>query len=409
MRVGAVVPAAGHGTRFGSAENKIWASIGGRTLLEWTLTALQSHPRIDGIVLVGAQDELERLRESAAAFEKVFAVVAGGATRQESVGRGLAALPEACEIVLVHDAARPGVSQALISRVLEAAERHGAAIPGLPVGDTLKRVTEEGVVVETIPRAGLWAVQTPQGASLADLRAAYERLGPRIAEATDEASILEAAGFRVRVVAGEEGNLKVTRPGDLEHAALALQASGAQVLGTSGAQKAPERPSAPTPEHLTRIGFGYDVHPFAEGRPLWLGGVRIRHPRGLAGHSDADVLLHAVCDALLGAAAMGDIGLLFPDTDPAHQDRPSIEFVQEVRHRLEAAGWQIVNVDVTLLAEEPRIGPYRAQMTAVLADSLQIAPTQANIKATTAEKMGPVGRREGIACWAVATIQRSNA
>jgi len=397
--VGAVVPAAGHGTRFGSAENKIWAAIAGRTVLDWTLTALHAHPRIEGIVLVGAAEELGRLRQATEGLEKVFAIVAGGATRQDSVGRGLAALPSECEIVLVHDAARPVVSQALISRVIEETERAGAAVPALPISDTVKRATDAGIVLETVPRSGLWTAQTPQGARLADLRAAYEKLGPHVAEATDEAGVLEAAGFPVRLVAGEESNLKVTRPGDLERAALALQASGVQVSGRSGVRG--------HPEHLTRTGFGYDVHAFAEGRPLWLGGVRIPYARGLAGHSDADVLLHAVCDALLGAAAMGDIGVLFPDTDAAHKDRPSIEFVQEVRRRLETAGWQVVNVDVSLLAEEPRVGPYRAQMTVALANSLQIAPTQINIKATTAEKMGFVGRREGIACWAVATIRRN--
>jgi 2-C-methyl-D-erythritol 2,4-cyclodiphosphate synthase len=156
-----------------------------------------------------------------------------------------------------------------------------------------------------------------------------------------------------------------------------------------------------------RTGFGYDVHQFAEGRPLWLGGVQIPHNRGLAGHSDADALLHAVCDALLGAAGLGDIGVLFPDTDSAHKDRASIEFVREVRRRLDTEGWQIANVDVALLAEEPRIGPFREQIVAVIADGLSIAPKQVNIKATTSEKMGFVGRREGIACWALATLLRT--
>jgi 2-C-methyl-D-erythritol 2,4-cyclodiphosphate synthase len=218
-------------------------------------------------------------------------------------------------------------------------------------------------------------------------------LGPGVAAATDEASILEAAGYPVHVVEGEAANLKVTRPGDIERAAAAL-----------GVDLASEKPE---PAFEIRTGFGYDVHSFAEGRTLWLGGVQIPYGRGLSGHSDADVLLHAVCDALLGAASMGDIGVLFPDTDAAHKDRPSIEFVQEVRRRLDTEGWRISNVDVALLAEEPRIGPYRERMTAVIADGLMIAPTQINLKATTSEKMGFVGRKEGMACWAVATLTRS--
>jgi 2-C-methyl-D-erythritol 4-phosphate cytidylyltransferase/2-C-methyl-D-erythritol 2,4-cyclodiphosphate synthase len=391
--VGLVVPAAGRGSRFDSAENKIWARIGDRTVLDWTLSAFQAHEQIDTIILVGAAVELPRLRETAVSYSKVFAVVAGGATRQESVGNGLKALPEICDIALVHDAARPGISAGLISKVIEGIHAHGAALPGLPISDTVKRVAEGGEITETVPRSGLWTVQTPQGARLAYLLEAYKMLGPGVAAATDEASILEAAGYPVHVVEGEAANLKVTRPGDIERAAAAL-----------GVDLASEKPE---PAFEIRTGFGYDVHSFAEGRTLWLGGVQIPYGRGLSGHSDADVLLHAVCDALLGAASMGDIGVLFPDTDAAHKDRPSIEFVQEVRRRLDTEGWRISNVDVALLAEEPRIGPYRERMTAVIADGLMIAPTQINLKATTSEKMGFVGRKEGMACWAVATLTRS--
>jgi 2-C-methyl-D-erythritol 4-phosphate cytidylyltransferase/2-C-methyl-D-erythritol 2,4-cyclodiphosphate synthase len=368
-------------------------ALGGRPLIAWCLAAFQNHPQIDSIVVVGASQDLERLRTETAGFSKVCAVVAGGPSRAESVGNGLTALPRACEFVLVHDAARPAVSEELISRILSAVEREGAALPGLPVTDTLKRVGANKCVIETVSRERLWAVQTPQGARVADLLAAYDKLGARVAEMTDEGSILESAGFPVVIVEGDEANIKVTRPTDMEHAAEAV--AGRPTSAGAG---------VPT----IRTGFGYDVHPFANGRPLWLGGVQIPHDRGLAGHSDADALLHAICDALLGAAAMGDIGVLFPDTDIAHKDRPSIEFVREVRRRLDAESWQIVNVDVALLAEEPRIGPYRGQIVAVIADGLSIAPTQVNIKATTSEGLGFVGRREGIACWAMATISRTD-
>ncbi len=399
-RTAAVVPAAGRGTRFGSPHNKIWADLGGRTVLSWTLSALHSHPEIDAIVLVGAVEELDRLRDEAAGLGKVAAVVAGGSTRQESVGNGLMALPEACELVLVHDAARPAVSPALITRVIEATRRVGAAVPGLPLSDTIKRADPEGTILETVPREGLYAVQTPQGARLESLRAAYTALGNRVANMTDEAGILESAGFPVAIVPGEETNIKITRSGDLDRLGGHPSPNSSPSQGEGSSTPSLRRRGLGE----VRTGFGYDVHPFVEGRPLWLGGVQIPHARGLAGHSDADALLHAVCDALLGAAGMGDIGALFPDTDAAHKDRPSIEFVREVRARLESAGYRIINVDVALLAEEPRIGPYRDQIAAVIADGLRIAPTQVNIKATTSERMGFVGRREGIACWAVATI-----
>jgi 2-C-methyl-D-erythritol 4-phosphate cytidylyltransferase/2-C-methyl-D-erythritol 2,4-cyclodiphosphate synthase len=388
-----VVPAAGRGSRFGSAENKIWAELAGRPVLAWALAPFQDHPEIKEIVIAGAEEELDRLRDAAAAFPKVSAVVRGGATRPESVGLGLAAMSGTCDIILVHDAARPCVTTETISRVIDASRACGAAVPGLPVSDTVKRAGNDGLILETVPRAGLWTVQTPQGARLERLKAAYDRLGPGVAQYTDEASVLEAAGFPVHVVEGDPDNLKVTLPGDLERARAVLGArAGTGESGGSGM--------------TVRTGFGYDVHAFADGRPLWLGGMNIPHERGLAGHSDADVLLHAVCDALLGAASLGDIGVLFPDTDPRHKDRASMEFVHEVRRRLAEAGWRIENVDIALLAEEPRIGPYRPEMTAVLADGLGIAPTQVNLKATTSEKMGFVGRREGIACWAVATITR---
>lgn len=386
MTVGVVVPAAGRGARFGSPENKIWARLGGRSVLDWTLEGLSAHPDISDIVVVAGPDEVERVRAAVMAHPRVCAVVEGGATRAASVGNGLRELPARCGTVLVHDAARPCVREALISRVIEATVQWGAAVPGLPVSDTVKRADRENMVLETVSRTGLWTVQTPQGALTANLLTAYERLGDRVHEATDEAAVLEAAGFQVAVVAGDPSNRKITLPGDVE---IAERDMGVRV----GAQE-------------VRTGIGYDVHAFAEQRDLWLGGVRIPYDRGLAGHSDADVLLHAVCDALLGAAGMGDIGVLFPDTDRAHKDRASIEFVREVARLLSEAGWRVVNVDVALLAEAPRIGPYRAAMTERIACALGITTDRINIKATTSERMGFVGRGDGMACWASCSIQR---
>lgn len=381
--VGVVVPAAGRGTRYGSARNKIWTEALGRPLIEWSVRAFDRHPSVAHIVVVGADDELDVLRTALSRFGKVRRVVGGGATRAQSVGNGLRALPDECDVALVHDAARPAVAPEVIDRVIEGVRLHGAALPGLRITDTVKEADAEGRVLRTAPREVLWTVQTPQGAHRADLLAAYDRLGDRVGLATDEAAILEAAGFEVHIVEGDVRNVKVTLPGDAARAEAAL-------LGASGL--------------VTRTGIGYDVHPFAAGRELWLGGVHIPHDCGLAGHSDADVLLHAVCDALLGAAGMGDIGRLFPDTDARHKDRPSIEFVEEVAARLADGGYRVVNLDVVVLAEAPRVGPYRDAMAERIGRALALPSSRVNIKATTSEGMGFVGRREGIACWATAAL-----
>ena len=385
MITAALVPAAGRGRRFGSAENKIWAQIGGRPILRWSVSALNDHEAIDSVIVIAESAEVERARETLDGLSKVKKIVVGGDTRAESVLNGLRTCADS-EYVIVHDAARPLVSHEVISRVIEETHRAGAAVPGIPVGDTLKRADSDRRITETVSRAGLWSAQTPQGASRGLLLSAYEKLGTAAYELTDEAGILEAAGIEVRLVPGDPDNIKITMPDDLRRAEALL----------AGRNKAGSRE--------TRTGFGYDVHAFAENRELWLGGVRIPYPMGLAGHSDADVVLHAVCDALLGAAGMGDIGRLFPDTNSAHKDRPSIEFLREVGERIRGAGWRIANVDVTLLAEEPRVSPYRDRMSAVIAPGLQTAPKQINIKATTSEGLGFVGRREGMACWAVATL-----
>lgn len=420
MRVAAVVPAAGRGARFGSPESKIWAPLGDRTVLEWTLGALDACVRIDAIVLVGAVRDLERLRRTAAGFGRVAGVVEGGGTRAESVARGLAQLPDECEWVLVHDAARPLVAASLLTAVLDATMESGAAVPGLRIADTVKRVDARRTVQETVSREGLWTVQTPQGARLSALRAAYETLGTRALDATDEAGLLQAVGIAVRVVDGDPRNIKVTTPHDLARAAALLPARaaspGVAVQGWDGPGRPVETPAdrvqaMPGGERRmcedaveTRTGIGYDVHAFEEGRPLWLGGVRVSHARGLKGHSDADVVLHAVCDALLGAACMGDIGSLFPDTDEAHRDRPSIEFLREVRARLAGHGWRIVHVDTAVLAEEPRMAPHRAAMVEAIAEGLGVDRHRVSVKATTSERLGFAGRAEGIACWATATI-----
>ena len=343
-----VIPAAGRARRFGSGENKIWVKLGGRTVLERTLAAFQAHSEVSAIVIAAGAEELERVQQIAARFPHVTAVVAGGNTRTESVRCGLNALPADIDLVLVHDAARPLVSARVISSVISVVARHGASVPGTPVADTVKRVDANGIVQATVPRIAdangvadttLVAVQTPQGALRSVLEAAYLALdarGPGGPEPTDEASLIEANGGTVAIAAGDSENIKVTRPEDV--------ALAEKLLG----------------ESEVRTGFGYDVHQFASpeaGRTLYLGGVAIPHDRGLEGHSDADVILHAVCDALLGAASLGDIGILFPNTDNAFKNISSLKLLAVVRDRLAELGWTIVNVDATAVAEAvPKVG-----------------------------------------------------
>lgn len=341
----------------------------------------------------------------AARFSKVRDVVAGGSTRAESVYRGIQAVPRSCKVVLVHDAARPVVRPALIDRVLEGVWRWGAAVPGLAISDTVKRVDEEGRIRSTVPRtetlggqavaAGLMAVQTPQGAMLELLAQAFEVHGADL-DLPDEASLLERSGHPVGVVAGDPDNIKVTRPDDLVRAERLLAEQDA--------------PAARDGE--IRTGLGYDVHVFAhpgESRPLMLGGIHVPHDRGLSGHSDADVLLHAVCDALLGAAALGDIGVLFPNTDEAYRGIASLRLLEAVRDRVASDGWRVLNVDATLLAEAPKVMPHRDAIRASIASALRVAADRVSVKATTSEGMGFVGRREGMACWATATLRREHA
>ena len=384
--------------------------LSGRTVLEWTLAAFDSHPSIKTIVIAAGSDEIERVKTISAQFPKVREVVAGGETRTESVKNGLDALPAEMEFVLVHDAARPLVSAELIGRVFAATVEYGAAVPGLPLSDTVKRIGADSLVRATIPRnaafggetlSGLTTVQTPQGAKLSLLRSAYAAYHSE-AEPTDEASLIEAFGAPVAIAIGETRNIKITRPEDLIFAESLLSGMPASTPNTQ--RLAPDR----FPE--IRTGFGYDVHAFAEpeaNRPLFLGGIEIPHDRGLDGHSDADVIIHAICDALLGAVSLGDIGIQFPNTDPAYKNISSLKLLANVGERLREMNWRIINLDATVVAEFPKLMPHREQMQAAMAACLGLEPSRLSVKATTSEGMGFVGRREGIACWAVATVQRN--
>ena len=366
MVVWTVVVAAGSATRFGGP--KQYATLGGRRVLDWSLDVARATS--DGVVVVVPAGETERP-------EAADVVVAGADTRSGSVRNGLAAVPADADVVVVHDAARPLAGPAVF-RAAIAAVRAGApgAVCAVPVTDTLKRVSGS-TVLTTVDRSALWSVQTPQAFSAGALRAAHAGGG----EATDDAGLLEAAGSEVVVVPGDVRNRKLTSPEDLVVAEA--------LLG---------RPAL-------RVGQGYDLHRFSEDldRPLVLGGVVFEGERGLAGHSDADVVAHAIADAVLGAACLGDLGRHFPDDDPAWAGADSIALLAEVVRRAAATGWRPANADCTVVLERPRLAPRRDEMQACLAAVLG-APV--SVKAATAEGLGSLGRGEGIACSAVVLVSR---
>lgn len=377
--VAAILPAAGQGRRFGAP--KQYLDLHGEPLLVHVARRVASCDGIDALVVVAPPGDEAQVRGllDGAGIPKIHAVVPGGAERADSVRAGLEACPPSAFLALIHDAARPFASPALFERVIDEARQHGAAIAALPCTDTVKASADGQVIDGTLDRGKLWLAQTPQVFRVDWLRDAYAQLSPE-APATDEASILEAAGRRVHLVEGEQENFKVTEPGDRERAQ--------RQLGIR-----------------TRVGFGYDVHAFAEGRPCILGGLEFPGEVGLQGHSDADVVLHAVMDALLGAAGLGDIGKLFPDTDDRFLGADSQVLLGEVMARVRAEGLQVANLDLTILAERPKIGPRRDEMRRRIATLLSADEGQVNVKASTSEGLGFVGRREGIACQAVVLLQ----
>ena len=372
MRNAAILVAAGSGSRFGADTPKQFLPLAGQPVLRHAAEAL------------AAQVALLQPVGDAAAVDAALAgldhlpTVPGGATRQDSVRAGLEALlPHAPDVVLVHDAARPCIPTGTIPALLAALERAAGAIPALPVADTLKRV-RQGVIAETVPRDGLYRAQTPQAFRFPVLLAAHRAA---IAGATDDASLLEAAGETVAIVPGAEDNIKLTYPEDL----IRL-----------------ERIMAPT--MIPRVGTGFDVHVLEAGRKLMLCGVEVPHDQGLAGHSDADVGIHALCDAIYGALAEGDIGRHFPPSQTAWKDADSARFLRHAAERIAARGGMLANADVTLICERPKISPHAAAMMTRLAELLGVEAARVSVKATTTERLGFTGRGEGIAAQAVATI-----
>ena len=372
MSAFAVLLAAGSGTRFG--QDKLLQDLGGKPVWKWSFDSLLAHPSVDsvGIVCSGSnRAAIEPLAQHAAY------VLTGGDSRQKSAEIGCAASPGSADFLLIHDAARPFLNPDLVARVLAAAGQAGAAAPALPVTDTIRRAESQGF--ELLDRTGLLAMQTPQAARRSLMLAAHRQAKGQM---TDDLALLEAIGVKPSIVPGDPSGFKITEPSDLERARAILR---------------PMR---------TRTGFGYDVHRFSPdpNRPLWLGGVRFEGTPGLEGHSDADAALHAVVDAILGAAALGDIGRLFPNTAPRWKDEPSATFLKAAAESAKKAGWSIEHVDLTILAEQPKVSDRVEEMKAAIAHALQIEPAAVSIKATTNEGLGAIGRGEGIAAYAVATL-----
>jgi 2-C-methyl-D-erythritol 4-phosphate cytidylyltransferase/2-C-methyl-D-erythritol 2,4-cyclodiphosphate synthase len=388
VQCAAIVVAAGRGTRAlaaGSAP-KQYVALGGTSVLRRTLDRLGRHPAVGAIQVVIHADDRALYGQAVAGFAgPLLPPVVGGATRQASVLAGLEALQSHDpDTVLIHDAARPFVDCALIDRVLAALPRAQGAVPALAVADTLKRDAGDRTIAATVPRSGLWRAQTPQGFRFADILAAHRRAAADgLHDLTDDAAVAEHAGLAVALVEGNEHNRKLTTAEDLIVAERELSGDNFPDV---------------------RTGTGFDVHRFAEGDHVWLGGIRIPHTQRLDGHSDADVALHAVTDALLGAIGDGDIGQHFPPSDPQWKGANSRLFLEDAARRVRARGGRIGNVDITLLCEAPRIGPHREAMRAAIAEMLGITVDRVGVKATTTERLGFTGRREGIAAMAAATV-----
>ena len=387
--VGLVLVAAGSGSRLGSGEKKQFARLGGVPLFVRSLLSFVGTPGLARTAVVLPSEDLARgqaLLEGAAPGIPAV-VVTGGPTRQDSVRNGLAVLDRA-DVVLVHDAARPFASRSLILRTLEAASGEEGAVPALPVSDTLKRLAAGRPT--TVPREDLYTAQTPQGFPREMIVEAHRRALADGVSSTDDGSLCERYGFAVRLVEGEVGNLKITTAADWEMAESLVTAREAVSRGSLGAR-------------AVRTGIGYDVHRLEEGRACVLGGVRIESRRGPVGHSDGDVLVHAIMDALLGAAGEPDIGHRFPPGDPRFAGADSLRLLGQVRDAV-AVCYEILFVDSVLVAQEPRIAPHVSLMRGRVAAALGIPVERVNVKATTAEGLGAIGRAEGVAAQAVATL-----
>lgn len=371
-RVIAIIVAAGRGKRLGSSLPKQFLKVRGRTILEMSVEAFEQNKYVDEIFVAANADYCELAEKLCRGFSKLKKIVAGGAERQDSVRAALDCLRGENGIVLVHDAARPFVSEAVINAVIEGTADFGAAIPTVPAKDTIRQV--DGTGSRTLQRETLACVQTPQGFRISLIKHAFEKAQAEGFLGTDDASLVERMGINISMVQGEDGNRKITTREDLETE--------------------------------MRIGTGYDVHRLVEGRPLVLCGEQIPYEKGLLGHSDADVALHALMDAMLGAAGLGDIGKHFPDTDERYRGISSMKLLQKTAELLREAGYFLGNADITIIAQRPKIAGYIPKMRANIAEIMNCDENKINIKGTTTEKLGFVGREEGIASEAVCILYR---
>ncbi len=384
MQVTAIIAAGGRGTRLPADRPKQLLAIGGRSILERSVMLFAAHPAIAEVVvalpseLVADPPPWLRARTPAP-----IRIIAGGARRQDSVANAFAAASQASDIIVIHDAARPFASAQLVSRTLDAAAESGAALAAIESRDTVKRVDRE-FVAETLPRETIYLAQTPQAFRREVLTAALAAAG----DATDEAALAERAGHRVRIVAGEATNIKITTADDLAMAeAIARARDNAKPVRTG------------------RAGTGYDLHRLVDGRPLVVGGITLPSPRGPLAHSDGDVACHAITDAILGAACLGDIGQHFPDSDPAWKNASSLDLLKRAVALVADAGYEVGNVDVTVLLEMPKLKPHLAAMREAIAGAIGIDPGRISVKGKTNEGVDAVGRGEAIAAHAVALVR----
>lgn len=381
MRAAAIVVSGGSGSRMGRP--KQFLPLAGATVAEWSLRCFAAMPEVEAVVLVLGEDALQE-HGARLAGGKVT-VVPAGPTRMGSVRNGFAALPAGLDVVAVHDGARSMITPEIVRATMAEAHKSGAAVAAVPVKDTLKRVPKGGAVVaETPDRAQYWAAQTPQTYRYSVLKEALERFKDD-ADATDESQLVERCGRSVAVVPSSYENFKITTPEDMvmAEAILAARAGGPRV---------------------PRTGFGFDIHRLVAGRELWLAGVKLPHDKGLLGHSDGDAVLHAACDAVLGALGLGEIGVAFPPSDPRFKGLQSKEIVANTLGKLADAGGRIVHLDCTLIAEEPKMKPHYEAMKASLAELFRLPAERVSLKAKSHEGLDAIGRGEAISCHAVATV-----
>lgn len=398
-KIAVIIAAAGSGTRMGSGISKQFREISGLPVLVRAVGAFSEHPLVDEVYIVTKEEQREFVLSHMVkkyGLQKVKAVIAGGEQRQDSVYKGINALSQSVDFVLVHDGARPFVSSDIITRTIESLFQHNAVAAAVPVKDTIK-TCEEGVFTGTPNRDLLFGVQTPQGFHFSVLKDALEKANADRFYGTDDAVLVERIGQKVYLVEGNYNNIKITTEEDL-------------IFGQAIAERADKEGGvlleAIHNQNKFRVGTGYDVHRLVEGRMLILGGVEIPYEKGLLGHSDADVLLHAIMDALLGAATLGDIGRHFPDNDPEYYGVSSLKLLKKVEQAIREKGFSIGNIDATVIAQKPKIASFLQEMRQKIALTLQIELDCINIKGTTTEQLGFCGRGEGIAAQASVILYR---